>query len=395
MKKVIFTLAVLVMAFGNAGFAQHKANLKSNATQNVLKHYGVRNETTVVPQVATWKESETDVFRTTYEYDEYDYYLVTEFIEGKEDNTWEPIGMVTYEYDFSGNILEVLGQMWDGSDWMDAAKAVYTYGNDEMTIIYQFWNGNQWVNEVKEVYNYNGDVTTILFWEWSGNTWSSSDLYTYTYSISSIEVLMQYMQGGAWQNEEKDTYALDFEGNVSELLIEQWQNNAWMNVEKTTYNYEGGVFVLKMGQNWVNGAWVDAFRFNYDYVDGNAVHGTCERKDNNSWVPTNRDIEMAYGYNAESVSYYGFEVDMTYVDLTSLNENNQTASFKVYPVPAENEIQIQAEGFQKAEIYSLTGQKLMESLCDRMNVSVLTSGLYVMKVYDREGGCSTQRFVVK
>ena len=45
MKKTIFTLAVLVMAFGNVGFAQRNANLKSNVTANVLKHYGVRDET--------------------------------------------------------------------------------------------------------------------------------------------------------------------------------------------------------------------------------------------------------------------------------------------------------------------------------------------------------------
>jgi hypothetical protein len=43
MKKGLFTLAILVMAFGNVGFAQHKVNLKSDATANVLKHYGVRD----------------------------------------------------------------------------------------------------------------------------------------------------------------------------------------------------------------------------------------------------------------------------------------------------------------------------------------------------------------
>ena len=105
MKKAIFTLAVLVMAFGNAGFAQHKANLKSNATQNVLKHYGVRNETTVVPQVATWKESETDVFRTTYEYDEYDQ-PVSSTLYDYNENDYEPeltITLYEYRYDDNGN----------------------------------------------------------------------------------------------------------------------------------------------------------------------------------------------------------------------------------------------------------------------------------------------------
>jgi hypothetical protein len=67
----------------------------------------------------------------------------------------------------------------------------------------------------------------------------------------------------------------------------------------------------------------------------------------------------------------------------------------VYPIPAENEIQIQAEGFQKAEIYSLTGQKLMESQSEKMNVSVLPSGIYLLKVFDRAGNVETQKLMVK
>ena len=81
--------------------------------------------------------------------------------------------------------------------------------------------------------------------------------------------------------------------------------------------------------------------------------------------------------------------------MTGLKENAQATSFKVYPVPAENEILIQAESFQKAEIYSVTGQKLMESQQNRMEVNALSAGLYVIKVYDLEGNCETQRLVVR
>jgi hypothetical protein len=83
-----------------------------------------------------------------------------------------------------------------------------------------------------------------------------------------------------------------------------------------------------------------------------------------------------------------------YVDLTSVDEN-AAAKFMVYPIPAENEIQIQAEGFQKAEIYSLTGQKLMESQSEKMNVGALSSGIYLLKVFDRAGNAETQKLMVK
>ena len=112
-------------------------------------------------------------------------------------------------------------------------------------------------------------------------------------------------------------------------------------------------------------------------------------------MPGDGDIEMAYGYSSNSVSFYGYEVNMTYVDITGVNENAQAVSFKVYPVPAENEIQIQAEGFQKAEIFSLTGQMLIESEQSSVNVNDLATGVYLLKVYDQTGNSATQKLVVK
>ena len=87
-------------------------------------------------------------------------------------------------------------------------------------------------------------------------------------------------------------------------------------------------------------------------------------------------------------------VRVTYIDVTGVEETTQ-ASFSVYPLPAENEIQIQTESFQKAEVFSLTGQKLMESQQSKMNVSALASGVYLLKVYDQAGKAETQRIVVK
>jgi hypothetical protein len=137
--------------------------------------------------------------------------------------------------------------------------------------------------------------------------------------------------------------------------------------------------------------WEDDIVCRFSYVDGNAVHGEALKVDG---IVCDDELEMAYGYNAATKTFYGSEVDMTYVDLTGVNENSQ-ANFKVYPVPAENEILIQAEGFQKAEIYSITGQKLMESNVNAFNVSALSQGVYLLKVYDLDGNSETQRIVVK
>ena len=395
MKKGLFVLAVLVMALGNVSFAQRKAELKSNANANVLKHYGVREETTVVPATAYWETTDGEQYRTTYTYDEYDYYLTEELTEVNYDYGWLEFSLLTYDYDFSGNVIEIVAQIMEDGGWENEARASYTYDDDLVTeVIIQEWENGNWENETKEVYNYSGDVTTVLYWDWNGSNWSSDELWTYTKDGNTIELIIQYMQGGAWQNDEKQLLTLDFDEHVTEILDQDWVGTSWVNDERTTYIYEDGVFTNKNVEDWNGSAWEDDLAFEYEYVDGNAKHGECFEKEAGQWTPADDDIEMAFGYGAKSNEYYGYRVDIQYVDLTQVGENT-TASFVVYPVPAQDVLFIETDSFQKAEIYSLSGQKVMESLRDRMNVSALSSGMYLIKVYDREGGCSSQRFVVK
>ena len=396
MKKTIFTLAILVMVFGNAAFAQRKANLKSNEKEIVFRHYGLRNDD-IQPLQATWNSVYDESYRTTYTYDEYDYWLVEELLEVDLGDGWVPDEMVAYERDFSGNVLEMTLWEYEEGVWEEELKGVFSYEGDEVSeILYQMWTGSSWLNVAKEVYNYNGDVTTVLFWEWNGSTWSSVGLYTYTYSDNSIELLTQYMQGGAWQNEGKFIYTLDFTGNVIEILEQEWYDNTWANVEQTIYVYEGGVFTEKHVKEWYGSAWEDEYRYSFVYdADGNATLGECFGFTGSDWIPADGDIEMAYHYNAANNTYYGQKAEVTYFDVTALKENAQTASFRVYPNPAKDEISIQTEDFGKAVIYSVTGQKVMESTTKSINVNHLEAGVYLLKVYDQTGKTETQRIVVK
>lgn len=397
MKKGLFTLLILVMAFGNVGLAQHKANLKSIAKQKVLKQYGVRDETTMVPEIATWETTFGEQYRTVYTYDEYDYYLIEEHTKINEGDGWMDYYMITYEYDFNGNVLEALAMSaYETGEMENEARASYTYDGDLLSeVVYQEWEDGDWVNETKEVYNYSGDVSTVLYWDWNGTNWTSDELYTYTRNGNTIELLMQYMQGGAWQNDEKQITTLNFDEEVTEILDQDWAGTIWVNDELTTYNYEGNVFPTKTVKEWDGSDWEDHQKFEYTYdSNDNAVSGLCLGFGGYDWVSDDGDIEMVFGNGEKSFEYYGYWVEVEYVDLTSVNEN-ATAKFMVYPIPAEDEIQIQSEGFQKAEIYSDTGQKMLESLQNNMNVSQLSSGLYIIKVYDLDGNCDTQRFVVK
>lgn len=394
MKKAILTLAVLVMAFGNVGLAQQKINLKSLGKAAMLKHYGFRERNDMVPQTATWQDTYGDKYRVKYEYDENEFYLNTEMYEVFWDGVWQEYEMISYEYDFNGNVLEMIVSDFDGEEWWDLGRASFAYEDDLVSeVIIQYWEDGEWVNEEKAVYNYNGDSWTILYWDWNGTTWSSNELYTYNKSAGSIEVLIQYMQGGAWQNDEQQFFTLDFNEHVTSILVQDWENNAWVNDNRTTYNFTSGVFDMKIEESWNGSDWEATNKYSYIYDNGNAISGSCKVFDGDDFVPGDGDIEMAYGYSADSKSFYGYEVNMTYIDLTKVDENAQT-NFSVYPNPAQTEIQIQAENFKKAEIYSLTGQLMMESLHSTLDVCCLASGVYLLKVYTWSGGSKLGRIVL-
>lgn len=347
MKKAIFTLAFLVMAFGNAGFAQRDFNLKSDAKKNVLKHYGVRDES-IVPKVANWEEASGDHYRTNYTYDENDYYLNEEFTEYNEGEGWMPLYQIFYTYDFAGNVVEALGMYaYGGGVLVEAVRVAYTYEGGELSeVLYQQNVGSGWENDMKEVYTYNDNVTTMLMWDWNGGNWSPSDLYTYTRNGNSIELVVQYMQGGAWQYNERTVTTLNFNEQIIEILAQSWTGTSWVNYELTTYNYEGDVFTSKTIMVWDGSQWADDTMFHYDYdSEGNATHGLCYRMANGEWVFDDGDIEMAFDYSKKSNSYYGIKVEVEYFDVTNLKENAATIGAEVFPVPAQGVINIKAADF--------------------------------------------------
>ena len=149
MKKAFFTLAVLVMAMGNTGFAQSKAELKAEATQRILKQLGLNRESYIVPQQANYFEIDGTQHRTTYYYDESEYTLTEEITETYYD-FWTNESRVAYEYDFYGNVLEMIRQEWGGNSWVDQAKASYSYDVDVLEeMVYQINTNGTWVNIMK------------------------------------------------------------------------------------------------------------------------------------------------------------------------------------------------------------------------------------------------------
>ena len=110
-------------------------------------------------------------------------------------------------------------------------------------------------------------------------------------------------------------------------------------------------------------------------------------------VPFN--IEMSYAYNEKSKVFMASKVEMVYADITlSANEMTQNTAFNLYPNPANGMISVNGEGFEKAEIYNIAGQKVMESNDNQIDVEALQAGVYMVKVFGN-GSSEMLRVVVK
>ena len=77
-----------------------------------------------------------------------------------------------------------------------------------------------------------------------------------------------------------------------------------------------------------------------------------------------------------------------------IHDNAILDSFKLYPNPVRNTLNIQLEEYlENVEVYSMFGRKVLECANTNVNVSNLSSGMYLLKVYTQDGKIGVKRFV--
>ena len=84
------------------------------------------------------------------------------------------------------------------------------------------------------------------------------------------------------------------------------------------------------------------------------------------------------------------------INLTDVEEEEETlsltdASEMIYPNPTDGIINIKMAEFKEATIYNLSGKRIMRSTDNRIDVSSLSEGVYIIKLENRSGeGFSTR-----
>ena len=73
----------------------------------------------------------------------------------------------------------------------------------------------------------------------------------------------------------------------------------------------------------------------------------------------------------------------------SIFENNIT----VYPNPTQNILNVKFNDFEKLEVYNIMGQLILRSDSETINVSDFENGVYVVKIYGKDGGSYSSKFI--
>ncbi|MBV1887728.1 MAG: T9SS type A sorting domain-containing protein, partial [Urechidicola sp.] len=89
-------------------------------------------------------------------------------------------------------------------------------------------------------------------------------------------------------------------------------------------------------------------------------------------------------------------IEFTSAPLATEKIEKNDASLTLYPNPVNNVLSIHATNrIEKVEIFNMLGQKVKTEISNTIDVSNLSNGMYVSKIYQENNIISTKRFVKK
>lgn len=385
--------AILILSLGS--YAQRGANRQLIQRVNEQMHpRQMRNS--IVPEKALYHQDNDglQLYRDKFNYEDDTYYLLNKETSIDNQGEWAPYALTTYEYGFDELPIEEVLQVWDG-DWVNSIRHQYSYEDYNLTSlisedIEQEWVNGNWVNLHQIIYGYEPIITAIVK-DWNGNNWENHYLYTFEFGENEETVLIQYWQGGAWQNMEQEFYYYDND-IIQRIIYQDWENSTWVNAQRDAYEYDG-IYKLNTVTKtpWMNGDWAvnESTIINYTYDGmGNNLHAVTVNNESTY-------IEMYYN-EGDMMSFYNVvEVTMEYFDITGIGEQEALAHFSLSPNPCEGRFEVRGANFKKAEVYSLTGQKIAESESPVIELQTMASGVYLVKVSDIEGHSEVCKMMVR
>lgn len=109
-----------------------------------------------------------------------------------------------------------------------------------------------------------------------------------------------------------------------------------------------------------------------------------------------------YNWSTGDATNYAYSIQLENLGSTlSVSDNIFAAGLKVYPNPANSEINIKSENnmqIQSVELYNVLGSRVLstsELTNDRLDVSGMTSGIYILKINAENKTSVSKRIVIE
>ena len=134
----------------------------------------------------------------------------------------------------------------------------------------------------------------------------------------------------------------------------------------------------------------DAEAFSLDSESGELTVSTSSALDFETTPTFNLGIEVSDGALSDLTIFT--------INLTDVEEEEETlsladASEMIYPNPTDGIINIKMAAFKEATIYNLSGKRIMRSTDNRIDVSALSEGVYIIKLENRSGDRFSTRLI--
>lgn len=323
---------------------------------------------------------------------------------------------------------------WMTNDWRYDKKNVNTYDPDHRQVesLYYEWNWyeNFWIiyggHRIEYILNVSGAVETMTYsgLELTDTTWLpySKTEYVYDESGQLLSEEGYRLQEGEWVLKSKQEWIYDETGNIVLHTPHAWnyQLDTLECTMRYAYAYDGqGRKSVEDTQVWDPGLeeWLLNSRIEYSYNEKgditlqnysswNVLAGGEFRQTRTEYLYNNAgqdSVTIQYGWNAgleeiylssKMFYYYGVVDVKDYTGLISFS----SAEFVLYPVPVGDVLRIESnQPVGAVELFDLNGRMVFNSglVLEGVNLSFLNSGIYVIRLKDREGKLMGTRKIVK
>lgn len=223
---------------------------------------------------------------------------------------------------------------------------------------------------------YSNSARTISFWA-KLNVLQAPYNMTFSYGQSNTSNAC----GGSFNNTAVEFFGFgnNLSGNSSNA-VSTWYFFTYTYDGTNAKIYKNGILLSSVPKTWNTLNNSNIFKLGTGVGGELTFNGAIDDLKIFNYVLSDSQITELYTTNTLSAS--------------SFNQNNLEAG--LYPNPVQDVLNISIENqIAKVEVYTIQGQKIMESNSNEINMSALTSGIYLVKIIDENNAIATKKVVKK